>query len=173
MKTCTKCGKTKEFSEFYKNKRNKDGHHFECKICKNERDKELKKNPLMQLEKAVRASILIENKTLFKEGKRRCGLCENIFLIADIQGNSCRKCNRKYNKEYREKNKERMAKYNEKYIMKNKEKIVKYNEKYREKNKEKRKEEAKEYSKQYREKNKEKINEKQRQYRLKLKEAIL
>jgi hypothetical protein len=34
MKKCYRCGETKEFSMFYKNKRKKDGHGDECKTCK-------------------------------------------------------------------------------------------------------------------------------------------
>lgn len=34
-KTCTKCGETKPYSEFYKNKACSDGLHTYCKACKN------------------------------------------------------------------------------------------------------------------------------------------
>ena len=171
MKTCTKCGKTKEFSEFYKNKRNKDGYHFECKTCKKERDMELKKSPIMQLEKAVVASIITENKLLFKEGKKLCCLCKNIFLIATLQGRYCQKCASKKNKEYREKNKEKIAKAHKKYRIENKEKINEKNKEYYEKNIEKMKEYKKQYHEQYQKENKEKINEYQRQRHHKLKEG--
>lgn len=35
MKTCTKCHIEKDESEFYKNKRTKDGLYSHCKSCKN------------------------------------------------------------------------------------------------------------------------------------------
>lgn len=33
MKTCTKCGETKELTEFHRNKRSKDGRGTRCKSC--------------------------------------------------------------------------------------------------------------------------------------------
>ena len=152
MKTCNKCGETKDFSEFSKSKDKKDGHHSNCKDCIKERSKKLKESPLMQLEKAVRSSILAENKVLFSEGKRRCNLCDNSFSIKDYNRNCCRECIGKYYK-------------------KNKEKITEKAKEYREANRER----ARELNKAYREINREKINERnkeyQRQRRLKLKEG--
>ena len=40
MKTCTKCGETKEFNAFYKNKTKKDGYNSYCKQCSNTYHKE-------------------------------------------------------------------------------------------------------------------------------------
>ena len=157
MKTCNKCGETKEFSEFHKDKSEKDGHHYTCAQCLKRRYKKLKESPLMQLQKAVKSSIRIENKILFKDEKRLCGRCKNIFLIADLQGKYCKKCNKEYKNQYFEENKEKKSEY------------VKQ---YREKNKEKIKEKQSQYFDEYYKKNKEKINERQRQYRLKLKEGI-
>ena len=33
MKTCTKCGETKELDQFYKEAGNRDGLRKECKVC--------------------------------------------------------------------------------------------------------------------------------------------
>ena len=33
MKKCTRCNETKEYQQFYKNKRMKDGHSSSCKSC--------------------------------------------------------------------------------------------------------------------------------------------
>jgi 5-methylcytosine-specific restriction endonuclease McrA len=33
MKTCTKCGETKELTEFHRNKQSKDGRRPNCKVC--------------------------------------------------------------------------------------------------------------------------------------------
>lgn len=35
MKQCCTCNETKPYSEFYKNKTNKDGYEYYCKSCKN------------------------------------------------------------------------------------------------------------------------------------------
>ncbi len=46
MKTCTVCGQSKELSEFYNYKANKDGKMYRCKSCDNEaRKKWMSANP--------------------------------------------------------------------------------------------------------------------------------
>ena len=35
MKQCTKCKETKSYTDFYKNRSNKDGYEYYCKPCKN------------------------------------------------------------------------------------------------------------------------------------------
>lgn len=48
MKLCKKCDKEKPLSEFYKNRKNKDGYYFDCKVCWNEyqytAERKLKRN---------------------------------------------------------------------------------------------------------------------------------
>lgn len=44
MKTCTKCGETKEFSEFYKHKQTKDNLRTDCKTCNSKHNAEYRKN---------------------------------------------------------------------------------------------------------------------------------
>jgi hypothetical protein len=79
---------------------------------------------------------------------------------------------KEYNKEYREKNKEKIKEQKKEYIKeyheKNKEKIKEQKKEYHEKNKEKKKEyyeKNKEKKKEYYEKNKEKIKEYNKEYR--------
>lgn len=183
MKTCTKCGETKDFNEFYKLASSKDGHGYSCKECFGKREKKLRKDPLMQLEKALRSSVITENKMLFKEGKRLCGTCRNIFLLTDLHNMRCKECSTKYKSKYREEHKEKIKKKAKSYYEQNKEKIYESGKKYAEKNKEKadgykkkyyeqNKEKAKERAKIWKKENKEKVKEHQRQYRLKRKEAI-
>lgn len=171
MKTCTKCGETKDFSEFGKDKYTKDGYKRLCRRCERESVNKLKESPVMQLEKAVRSSVLVENKLLFKEGKRLCGTCRNIFLIVELKKGYCTECLlanvRNYNKknkekikEYLEKNKEKRKEQQKEYHKKNKEKIIERSRNYYEKNKE----EIKDRNSKYYEKNKDKISEKNKEY---------
>ena len=121
MKTCTKCKIEKHFEAFHKNKNIKDGYHYECKECQKARYREFKKNPLMQLEKQIKSSIILENKLLAREGKRLCCKCNGIFLIDDlISGRRCKNCNIEFFKEFREKNKDKINEYDRQYRLKKK-----------------------------------------------------
>ena len=158
MKICTKCKVEKPFEAFWRDKSKPDGLHHFCIECDKLRNLELKKNPLMQLEKEIRSSVILENKLLKRENKKLCTGCKEVFLIDDlVNGVVCKECNR----EYYEKNKEKINEQQNKYYEKNKEKKREYSREYREKNKEKKRE--------YRLKNKEKTREYQREYRLKKK----
>jgi len=76
---------------------------------------------------------------------------------------------REYEKQYREKNKEKISEKSIEYREKNKEKISEKNKEYFQKNKEK----ISEKNKEYREKNKETISEKSKEYYEKNKEKII
>ena len=155
MKTCTKCKIEKPFEAFCKNKGAKDGHAEWCKECIKNRQLEFEKSPLMQLERQVKSSIMLENKLLAREGKKLCTTCKDIFLIDDLRdGGRCKNCDIEYKREYR---------------LKNKDKIKKYKKKYKENNKDKIREYQKENDKKYREKNKDKIKEYRKEYYLKKK----
>ena len=156
MKTCTKCGEAKEFSEFYKEERKKDGYLNCCKQCIKQQRQKRAKNPVAQLEKAITSSVLIENKMLFKEGKRLCGSCRNIFLITEMKDYYCEKCSYIEFKKYREENREKIKESKRRYREEKEDKIKGY---------------FKEYAKEYLEKNREKINEQRRQRYHKQKEG--
>lgn len=170
MKTCTKCKLEKPFEAFWKQSKAKDGYLAECKQCTKERRKELKKIPLMQLERQIKSSIILENKLLAREGKRLCGKCNEIFLIEDLtMSGYCEKCSIEYSKEYYQKNKDKIIEYNKEYQQKNKDKTREHSRKSSKKYYEKNKDKAKEISKEWKENNKDKIREYQREYRLKKK----
>ena len=158
MKTCTKCKIEKPFEEFYKNKISPDGHKSSCKECDKIRQQEIKKSPLLQLEKQVRSSIILENKLLSRESKRLCSKCNEIFLIDDLVKTYCKNCNIEYMNEYYEKNKDKIKEKSKEWEENNKDKIKEREKNYREKNKDK--------IKKYREKNKDKIREEKREYYL-------
>ena len=123
MKTCTKCGETKEFGEFFKNKLKKDGYCTSCKQCHRNRDKEKKENILKQLEAEVRKTIFSENKFLLLENKRLCSWCKTPMLITKYNSYTCKKCKSILNAKDKEKN----SKYYKKWWEKNKEKQKEYN----------------------------------------------
>lgn len=75
---------------------------------------------------------------------------------------------KEYQKQYRLKNKERIAEKKKQYYLDNKERIDEYQKQYRDANKER----LAEYNKEYREENKERIAEKRKLYREKNKERI-
>ena len=87
MKICSKCKIEKHFEAFWRNKKSKDGHAYECKECMKARAKKIKQDPLMQLEKQIRSSIMLENKILSREGKKLCCSCKGVFLIEDLNRN--------------------------------------------------------------------------------------
>ena len=134
MKVCTKCKIEKPFEAFWRQKDSYDGYISACIDCIKLRRLELKKNPLMQLEKQIRSSVILENKLLKRENKKLCYVCKEIFLIDDLLGEIiCKDCNAKKTKEHYINNKENMIEY----IEKNKEKIKEYHKEYKKKNKEK------------------------------------
>ena len=148
MKTCTKCKVEKPFEAFYRDRKLIDGYSSACIECDKIRRLELKKNPLMQLEKQIRSSVALENKLLKRENKRLCSSCKEVFLIDDLSGGFiCKECSREKSKEYKLKNKEKRKEYNIKYM---REYHREYSKKYYEKNKEKIKEYKREHNREYR-----------------------
>ncbi len=141
MKICSQCKLEKPFEAFWREKKAPDGYRSSCAECDKLRKLELKKNPLMQLEKQIRSSVILENKLLQRENKRLCAVCREIFLIDDLVSNGafCKECSRKKSKEDEAKKKEKRRdsriKYYEKNKEKNKEKIKEKNRKYYEKKK--------------------------------------
>ena len=121
MKTCTKCKVEKPFEAFYRDRKLIDGYSSACIECDKIRRLELKKNPLMQLEKQIRSSVILENKLLKRENKKLCTECKEIFLIDDLVGGAiCKECNREYYEKNKEKNKEKIKEKNKKYYKKKK-----------------------------------------------------
>lgn len=75
-KTCSKCGKTLPLTEFYRNKRNSDGHHPQCKECMNKDFKSERERK--------KASLILKladftDQALFTELKRRGYAGELLF----------------------------------------------------------------------------------------------
>ena len=134
-RVCSKCGKEKSVSEFYKHKGCKYGVRSVCKECDKEYKKEYGEN----------------NKEYYKE------YYENNKDKIKEQNKEYRENNKEYYKEYYENNKEHYKEYREN----NKDKIKEYHKEYRENNKDKIKEQQKEYY----ENNKDKIKEQKKEYK--------
>ena len=150
MKTCSQCKIDKPFEAFFRDKATKDGYQPSCKECDKKRKQETKQSPLLQLEKQVRSSVILENKLLAPEGKKLCSGCRNIFEIEKLIFGCCYDCRKEHNKRHRGKLEEYQKQYQKEYYLKKKDKL-------------------KEYQKQYHEKNKEYHNERMKEYRLKKK----
>jgi len=114
MKKCSKCKIEKEFSEFYKNKYNKDGYQFLCKSCKSISDK-------VYLEKSnYNIDYYLKNKEELSE-KQKIYYVENKKDILEYQI--------KYNSE----NKNKILERKKEYYQDNKDKSKKYRLENREK----------------------------------------
>ena|SRR5579859_2997989 len=114
MKTCTKCGKSKKLSDFYKRKRATDGRNSHCKLCEHKEIYEWrKKNPDIQAEitrrcrlKRIYGITPEQYDELLKKQNGRCAICdrhESEFKVrlaidhnhatGEIRGLTCTYCN--------------------------------------------------------------------------------
>lgn len=159
MKTCTKCGETKNVSEFNKSIARKDGYVSHCKQCLKNRYKNLKDNIILQIEKAIKSSIIIDNKLLIQKGQKLCSCCKKIYTLNPLRKNQfrCLDCDKNIAREWCSNNIEIKRKSNKEYREINKEKLKEYREN------------AKDYLKQYALNNNEKLKEYRKQYYLKKK----
>ncbi len=137
MKKCTKCKIEKELNEFHICRRSKDGHHYFCRSCESERNKE-KRTHNKQREK-----IIVKEKKCLK-----CHEIKNIneFTINSevIDGHSryCKVCLHKnekidrnkrtksMTKEELEEHRNKNRKKDRKYYTNNREELIKKKSKY-------------------------------------------
>jgi len=167
MKTCNKCGQTKEFSEFHKSISKKDGLNPQCKECRKKHNIELKTNLSLQLKKEIISSVRLENKILIKENKKLCTRCKQIFKIENINSSGkCINCGNESSKEWKQINKEKVNNKQKVYRDTHKEIVKESAKKWYEKNKETKSLKGKEY----REKNKENLSSKRKEWEEKNKE---
>ena len=127
MKTCTKCGETKEFSEFSKDKAKKDGYSCWCKGC------------VKEYRQANKEKLNEYFKEYYQSNKEKVGEINKKYHQANKEKIS------EYKKEYYQSNREKISEINKKYRQANKEKISEYRKKYLQANKEKIAEKRKEY----------------------------
>ena len=137
MKFCSKCKNEKDYDDFYKNKRTKDGYEYSCKLCNirkkrdgydkeyyiNNRDKKLKYQKEYQ---KINQDIISEYQKEYR--------VKNKDIIKDRSKDRVKK----YSKEYYELNREKIIKYSKEYRLENLEYKKQYSKEYRIKNKLKR-----------------------------------
>lgn len=90
LKTCTKCGRTLDISQFHKDKRNKDGHVNQCKDCVNAYTAAYDARPENKLRKKLKSAEYRQKP-------------ENIKKMKE------------YSKNYRETHKEQILQYSREY----------------------------------------------------------
>lgn len=98
MKQCSKCKTTKEFSEFYKSKKEKDGHQYRCKTC-------CKKNRELYINKKLAEQHLKYR----KRNREKLNSKSKLYYLENTE-----LCKTSV-KSYRENNKEKYRKYNRNY----------------------------------------------------------
>ena len=102
-KKCGKCGKMKPLTEFYKNRKLKDGHRGNCKLC----EKPMHQNCMLQCKFGI---TLADYDRMFEGQKGLCAICKDperriesgivTRLCVDhdhktgkVRGLLCRRCN--------------------------------------------------------------------------------
>lgn len=184
IKICKICGEILVANEmnFYKSKKGKYGVQCYCKECSKKSAMtyyyEDKKD---NINKANELFNINENKTW-----NNCPFCIKVctkcnkILVANETNfrkksngkyglySTCKECNKKENKEYKQNNKEKVRETERKYKQNNKEKVREWEKKWRENNKDKKRE----WDKRYQENNKEKIRVRRKEYYESNKEEI-
>lgn len=99
MKTCSRCKKAKEPSEFSKNSRTKSGLHSYCQQCSREKSREwARKNPERHKDNAKKWQQDNPDRVAqhaFKRRIKRYGIEVNQYLLLlNQQGGRCKVCGR-------------------------------------------------------------------------------
>jgi hypothetical protein len=209
LKKCNECNQVKDLENFYNKNFGKCKDCMKLIINKKEKEKEkiqVNKKKCSQCNEIKEIQLFGKNKKNIyclncqQNIIKTCSICNKIggFNLFNSKGNYCKECQREYDRQYREKNKEyirerdknyrkenpevikeRKKQYyknnkeiiqekNKKYVEKNQEKILKYKKEYYESNKDIINKKKKEHY----HKNKEEILQKQREYNQKNKEHI-
>lgn len=123
MKVCSKCGIEKEFSEFHKCKKSKDGYKSACKFCRNKeykiyRIENQQKEKLRhdKYRKENKEKIAIYNKDYYEENKEHC-----LNVRQNWKENN-QELRKKHNQEWDKNNREKRKNISRKYRLKNPEK---------------------------------------------------
>lgn len=121
-KKCNTCKKDKLYTEFYKYKKNSDGHRHDCKFCFSQKNKaQYQEN---------RDFIKNRVKVYTEKNKKKVSEYQKKYSKSNRRSLSS------YNKKYREENKKIISKQRKKYREKNKKVIAEKKKIYHEENKE-------------------------------------
>lgn len=123
LKKCNKCQELKEYSEFNKKEKSKDGYNPTCKFCISLRRKELKISAYSRVKTELHKIVLVENRELRLEGLTQChtSTCR-VQLPIGKTNHYCSDCQKAQTerdrkkvlaqkKAYRDKNKEKQKAY--------------------------------------------------------------
>lgn len=123
---CTKCGKEKSLSEFYKDKGSR-GYSYHCKQCIGERSKERVREVRSEVVKWTNLLYTGEELDLQLDAVSKLNSNQIWTLRAKLNKLLGEKFDSElYHKEYYQKNKERLSEKNREYAILNKEKINTY-----------------------------------------------
>jgi hypothetical protein len=153
MKICNKCGDEKEISEFYKNKRIKDGHSNSCISCE-KHNSILYNNEYKKLNKIKTRTLKIQ------QPHKICMLCDSEKeMQVDRKRNGriyykdiCTDCYKYFKKNYKYEYTEEKRNKKSEYYLENIEKIKQYSSNYKNENIEKIRESGRMYAKNNKEK---------------------
>ena len=154
-KICSKCKVEKPVSQFYKDKRNKDGFKYACKNC----NKKYNKKNLTNYYSRNKEKINLQQKEYRLRNKERINRLQRQYYLENQ--NKCKLFSRKYwrknkksnslrNKQYSIKHKDKIRNYKKQYWLNNKNKTIIKNKQYRLTHKQELREQKRIYEKQKR-----------------------
>lgn len=111
MKRCPKCGETKPFTEYHRNRSNKDGLSSECKACACARTKSYNDLHRSEINAKRRTTVykLKGRKLKPGDGLKYCPGCDSVLPVDNFYEDAhrydrraaiCRECSRKRGREY-------------------------------------------------------------------------
>ena len=141
LKKCGKCFVKKEYSDYHRDKKKKDGHRLICKECVREYQKNRYSDPL------IRAEIRRKSKIYREKNKEKEISRAKEWAVRNKERL------RKYKKIYYQENKERLQEKHKVWLSENKERNKDYHRRYNSENKEKRRKKGREWAARMRKEN--------------------
>ncbi len=121
LKKCNKCQEPKEYSEFAKKHNSKNGYRNTCKVCNNNRRKEINQIDFLKIKRELNKITRVENGMLKESNLMLCCGCRKPIELSDKNRYcpDCQKLQRERDKikvlaqkkAYRDRNKEKQKAY--------------------------------------------------------------